>query len=185
MRLLEKPLTKKMKYCAFLRGVNVNGTSMKMVEVCKLFTEVGLTEVSSVLATGNILFSSDEKSSDLKKILEKSLSENFNYKAFLFLKTEKELTEIFYKSPFSKSDNLHIYIFIGGEKIEKTLLEEFNIASKTENEEGKIIGKTFYWQVEKGNTLVSNFGKNLGKKSMKSQMTSRNINTLEKILQKF
>ena len=26
-----------MKYCAFLRGVNVNGTAMKMAEVCDVF----------------------------------------------------------------------------------------------------------------------------------------------------
>ncbi|WP_332030320.1 DUF1697 domain-containing protein, partial [Kaistella sp.] len=83
-----------MKYCAFLRGVNVNGTSMKMAEVMNVFTDAGMKEVSSVLASGNILFSSDKKPSELKNILEKSMSEYFDYEAFLFLKNENEISEI-------------------------------------------------------------------------------------------
>ena len=49
-----------MKYCAFLRGVNVKGTAMKMVEVVEVFKNAGMKNVSSVLATGNILFESEE-----------------------------------------------------------------------------------------------------------------------------
>ena len=83
-----------MKFCAFLRGVNVNGTSMKMAEVCKVFSDAGMSEVSSVLATGNLIFSSDKSASDLKIILEKAMSEYFNYEAFLFIKTEIEVKAI-------------------------------------------------------------------------------------------
>ena len=173
------------KYCAFLRGVNVKGTSMKMVEGCKIFTEAGMKEVSSVLATGNILFSSDKNRSDLKRILQQALSEYFDYEAFLFLKTKQEITEICTNNPFVKSEDLHIYVFIGTVEIENSLLKEFNLTLKSKNEDGKIVGNTFYWQIEKGNTLDSNFGKVLCKKSLKSQMTSRNINTLEKISKKF
>ena len=50
---------------------------MKMVEVCKVFLKAGMKEVSSVLATGNIIFSSEKSSSELKIILEQALSEHF------------------------------------------------------------------------------------------------------------
>lgn len=173
-----------MKYCAFLRGVNVNGTSMKMAEACKVFADAGMKEVSSVLASGNILFSSEKNISDLKTILEKSMSDYFNYEAFLFLKSEKEVAKIFENCPFTKTDDMHIYAFVGTEGIEKILLDEFNHSEKTENEKAEIIENTFYWQVPKGNTLDSSFGKVLGKKTLKAQMTSRNMNTFEKILGK-
>ena len=81
-------------FCAFLRGVNVKGTNMKMADVCKVFSEAGVQNVSSVLASGNILFKSDKDSVELKKILEKAMSEHFNYDAFLFIKNEKEINEI-------------------------------------------------------------------------------------------
>ena len=43
------------KFCAFLRGVNVKGTNMKMADVCKVFSDAGMQDVSSVLASGNII----------------------------------------------------------------------------------------------------------------------------------
>lgn len=173
-----------MKYCAFLRGVNVNGTSMKMAEVMNVFTDAGMKEVSSVLASGNILFSSDKKPSELKKILEKSMSEYFNYEAFLFLKNENEISEIVNNNPFNKAEDLHIYVFVGIEDVDTLLMEEFSKSDKTENEKAEIVADTFYWQVPKGNTLDSTFGKVLGKKNLKDKITSRNINTFERILKK-
>ena len=173
-----------MKYCAFLRGVNVNGTSMKMAEVMNVFTDAGMKEVSSVLASGNILFSSDKKPSELKNILEKSMSEYFDYEAFLFLKNENEISEIVNNNPFNKAEDLHIYVFVGIEDVETLLMEEFSKSDKAENEKAQIVVDTFYWQIQKGNTLGSTFGKVLGKKKLKDKITSRNINTFERILKK-
>ena len=173
-----------MKYCAFLRGVNVNGTSMKMAEVMNVFIDAGMKEVSSVLASGNILFSSDKKPSELKNILEKSMSEYFDYEAFLFLKNENEISEIVNNNPFNKAEDLHIYVFVGIEDVETLLMEEFSKSDKAENEKAEIVADTFYWQIQKGNTLHSTFGKVLGKKKLKDKITSRNINTFERILKK-
>ena len=158
---------------------------MKMADVCKVFSAAGVQNVSSVLASGNILFHSDKSAVELKEILEKAMSEYFKYDAFLFIKNEKEINEIFKNNPFSIIENFHNYVFLGSEKIEETLLEEFEKSTKAENEKGKIVNKIFYWQVPKGQTLISTFGKVIGKKSLKDKMTSRNINTFEKIIKKF
>ncbi|OCK50203.1 hypothetical protein BA768_06130 [Chryseobacterium sp. CBo1] len=174
-----------MKYCAFLRGVNVKGTNMKMADVCQVFKDAGMENVSSVLASGNIVFGSDKNAEELKVILEKAMSEYFNYEAFLFVKNSEQ-TELFWtQNPFEKNVDFHIYAFVGNECVEDILMKEFENATKTENEKAEIVSNIFYWQVPKGSTLDSNFGKVLGKKSLKDQFTSRNINTFEKILKKF
>lgn len=158
---------------------------MKMAEVCKVFNDAGMENVSSVLASGNIIFSSDKNTEELKIILEKAMSEYFNYEAFLFVKTAEE-TELYWtKNPFEKNEEFHTYAFVGSENVENILMNEFENASKSENEKSEIVNNIFYWQVLKGNTLGSSFGKVLGKKSLKDQFTSRNINTFEKILKKF
>ncbi|MDR6370213.1 uncharacterized protein (DUF1697 family) [Chryseobacterium bernardetii] len=173
-----------MKYCAFLRGVNVKGTNMKMADVCQVFKNAGMKDVSSILASGNIVFSSDKSVEELKTILEKAMSEHFSYEAFLFVKSKEE-TEVFWNSiPFEKNENFHIYGFVGIPGVEKVLMEEFQKAAQAENEKAEIINDIFYWQVPKGNTLDSTFGKILGKKSLKDQLTSRNVNTFEKVLKK-
>lgn len=157
---------------------------MKMVDVCQVFKEAGMNDVGSVLASGNIVFSSDKNAEDLKVTLEKAMSDHFSYEAFLFIRSQEE-TEMFWNSiPFEKSDDLHMYAFVGNSGVENILMEEFRKASKTENEKAEIINGLFYWQVPKGNTLDSSFGKVLGKKSLKDQFTSRNINTFEKVLKK-
>lgn len=173
-----------MKYCAFLRGVNVNGISMKMAEVCKVFSESDCADVTSILATGNIIFNSDLDNEVLKEKLEKALYSYFNYDAFLFIKTSKEVKNIFDKNPFEKDVNFHIYSFITIPDFETELLKNFNETERTEGEQAEILNKNFYWKVKKGFTLDSKFGKILGKKAFKDSLTSRNINTIEKIIAK-
>ncbi|WBX97393.1 DUF1697 domain-containing protein [Chryseobacterium gambrini] len=173
-----------MKYSAFLRGVNVKGTNMKMAEVCQVFKNAGMNGVASVLASGNIVFSSDKKADELKTILEKAMSEHFSYEAYLFIKSQEETEQFWNGNPFEKNDDLHIYAFVGNNGVENSLMKEFENALKTENEAAEIVNHIFYWQIPKGNTLDSAFGKILGKKSMKDQFTSRNINTFEKIIKK-
>ena len=174
-----------MKYCAFLRGVNVKGTAMKMAEVVELFKKQGLKNVSSILATGNLLFESEENPLELRVKLEKALSEHFDYEAFLFLKSDVQVKEILENLPFQKNETLHIYSFICENGDEDILFEEFKKVNHQEDEEAEIINQNFYWKISKGNTLDSEFGKILGKKSFKDKFTSRNINTIEKIVNKF
>lgn len=155
-----------------------------MAEVCQVFKDAGMMEVSSILASGNIVFSSDKNAEELKILLEKAMSEHFSYEAFLFIRSQEE-TELFWNSiPFEKNEGFHIYGFVGMPGVEKVLMEEFQKATQAENEKAEIVNDLFYWQVPKGNTLDSTFGKVLGKKSLKDQMTSRNINTFEKVLNK-
>lgn len=171
-------------YCAFLRGVNVKGTNMKMTEVCSVFERISMEGVSSVLASGNILFSSEKDETELKMILEKAMSEHFKYEAFLFVKDKNEVAQIFNNNPFTAHVDFHIYGFVGLAGIEELLMAEFESSDKIEDEEAKIVANNFYWKVPKGNTLGSEFGKILGRKKLKDSLTSRNMNTFEKVLKK-
>ncbi|PRD48722.1 DUF1697 domain-containing protein [Sphingobacterium haloxyli] len=172
------------KFCAFLRGVNVKGTNMKMAEVCSVFERAGMRDVSSVLASGNILFSSEKKAQELKKVLEKVMSEHFSYEAYLFVKSRQEIETICYEIPFENDSQYHIYGFVGVDGVAKTLMSEFYKSKKVVGEKAQLVGCRFYWKVPRGNTLDSEFGKILGRKNLKSFFTSRNINTFEKVLKR-
>lgn len=173
---------KENRYCAFLRGVNVKGTSMKMAEVCDVFSNAGMKNVVSVLASGNIIFSSEKNAVELRIELEKAISAHFNYEGFLFILNKNEIREIAVNCPFEKDENFHIYVFVGTEKIDKLLRDEFENSVKSEDQDGKITNGFFYWKVPNGNSLDSSFGKILGRKNLKNHFTSRNINTFEKVI---
>lgn len=157
---------------------------MKMAEACSVFEKEGMENVSSVLASGNILFSSGKKADELRKILEKAMSAHFSYEAFLFVKDKREVEVIFGCNPFEAHPEFNVYGFVGVEGIEKILMEEFEKAGKAEGEEARIVENNFYWRVPKGNTLDSEFGKILGRKNLKDSFTSRNLNTFERVLKK-
>ena len=172
------------KCCAFLRGVNVKGTNMKMAEVCSVFEKAGMKDVSSVLASGNILFSSEQNEIELNEILGRAMSEHFAYEAFRFVKKQNEIETIFRDTPFEPDPEYHIYCFVGVEGVEKALLSEFEKSRKAPGEEARLVAGKFYWKTPKGNTLESEFGKILGRKSLKNSFTSRNLNTVEKVMKK-
>lgn len=180
----KKAGTENNSFCAFLRGVNVKGTAMKMTDACSVFEKVGMKNISFALASGNILFSSGKSKKELKTVLEAAMSEYFNYEAFLFIKDKNEVEIIFNNNPFTPDPDFHIYCFVGIDGIEKTLMAEFKKCKKAPNEEARIAANYFYWKVPKGNTLGSEFGKILGRKNLKDAFTSRNLNTFEKCLKK-
>lgn len=173
------------QFCAFLRGVNVRGTNMKMAEVCQVFSAAGMQQVRAVLASGNILFQSKENVEHLKPKLEAAMAAHFDYEAFLFIKNQEEVQHIYERCPYAAQEDFHRYVFIGEAPISQVLMQKFELATKASREAGQIVDDVFYWLTPKGQTLESSFGKVLGQKNLKDQFTSRNLNTLSKILQKF
>lgn len=170
-----------MKYCAFLRGVNVNGTNMKMADVILVFENAGMKCVYTVLATGNVIFESDFNKFELRQMLEKEMSDYFLYPISLFVKSADDIFEILKSNPFQMDNNLHCYVFVTEKGAENEINAHFNSTKRIENEKAEIVNDIFFWQIPKGNTLDSEFSKILGKKSLKDKFTSRNINTMKKI----
>jgi uncharacterized protein (DUF1697 family) len=157
---------------------------MKMADVCTVFERVGMSSITAVLASGNILFSSSESMERSKQILEGALSTSFSYEAYLFVRDKSQIETIVRQNPYKSNAEFHVYVFVGVANIEDALWAEFERSKKSDGEAGTVVAGNFYWQVPKGSTLDSEFGKVLGRKTLKNAFTSRNINTVEKILKK-
>jgi len=167
--------------CAFLRGVNVNGRKILMKDVCEIFSRSGVKNVSSVLASGNVIFSSPLKNTELRTMLETALLPHYSDKIDLFVKDVQELKMITENDPFDPSEEFHTYVFISERGMEKELERLFKDIVPASGEEGIVNNGTFYWKVKKGDTLTSGFSKMLGHKDLKDKFTSRNINTIRRI----
>ena len=174
-----------MQYIIFLRGINVGGRNIKMVELKSCFEKNGYSNVQTVLQTGNVIVDTKEKdagllSQKIASILEKS----FHYPAKVMAITPKKLSAVVDKNPFAEVDkDFHRYILFTKNGFENTLAGEFE---KTENNDERICkgDGVIYWQVRRGLTLDSPFAKIIAKTASKEFQTTRNVNTLEKILLK-
>ena len=92
------------KYVALLRGINVGGHRMiKKDELTEIFTSAGLTEVQTLLASGNVVFSSPETSeATLSALIEKSLESALGYDIAVMVRTIQYMQELLMMEPFAE-----------------------------------------------------------------------------------
>lgn len=89
-------------YIALLRGINVGGrTIIKMDDLRAQFEAIGLADVVTYIQTGNVVFSSQEASTErLARLLEEQLASGLGYAGTVFVLTPSELKEAADANPF-------------------------------------------------------------------------------------
>ncbi|MET3460039.1 DUF1697 domain-containing protein [Variovorax atrisoli] len=171
------------RHVALLRGVNVNGITIKSAELKALFVELGFAAVRTVLASGNVLFDTDESGAALRTRIEQALRKRFGYDAWIVLLTQKTLAEIAAAYPFERiDDERHPYIVFGSDKamLDEIMEKTGTVDADTERlERGKGV---LYWQCPRGESLDTPVARLLAKTRYKSSTTTRNLRTVEKLL---
>jgi uncharacterized protein (DUF1697 family) len=65
-------------YITFLRGINVGGKNKVLMSELKTCMEnLGFSNVSTYIASGNVIFDSDKKPEEIKSLIERVLPESF------------------------------------------------------------------------------------------------------------
>ena len=167
----------------FLRGINVGGIRVPMPALKECLSGLGLREVTTYLQTGNVLFSSNVSADKLKPLIEKSLSTNFHYEAFVLLFPQQIIKEVVGGYPFEADISSHRYaIFCGSSEVKNELLS-FAETLDPAIEEIAAGKDVVYWRAPKGSSTDTPFSKIVAKATYKATTTNRNLNTLEKMIQ--
>ncbi len=169
------------RYCAFLRGVNVNGRKMLMKDVKEVAEQAGLHDVVTVLATGNVVFTSDESAETVSALLADALRERYGDPVFLFVRDSAQVDETVGAVPFEDDPDRHVYVFVCDDGLADALLDRFTTVVPVVGEAAAVSSGCFFWQVPKGSTLDAGFSKALGDPRLRSRFTSRNISTMRKV----
>jgi uncharacterized protein (DUF1697 family) len=172
------------RYIALLRGVNVGGITIKSADLRGVFEELGFDDVRTVLASGNVAFSSDDTdAAKLKTRIERALSDRFGYEAWIVLLTRDELERAIDGFPFDAEDaNRQPWVIFSSKPaaLDELLADVDGFDSDVDplaRGDGVI-----YWNPVKGTTVDTPFGKLLGKARFKPTTTNRNLRTLVKLL---
>jgi uncharacterized protein (DUF1697 family) len=90
-------------YVAFLRGINLGNRRIKSPELVAHFEAMGLEEVATFRASGNVIFAdpSGDSEAKLRKRVEAELDERLGYDVAVFLRSFDEVTAIAAREPFS------------------------------------------------------------------------------------
>ena len=166
-------------YVALLRGVNVGGVNIKMADLAEVVRGLGYTGVKTVLASGNVLFSTPDAAAAAKKTLEAALRKRFGYEAWVHVLTVEAIRQIIAAYPYPRSAERHAYVVFGVKPEVRAELLAVQLDPAVEQAEAG--DGVIYWSVPKGSTLDSAMGKAQSKASYKPWITTRNLNTLEKL----
>jgi uncharacterized protein (DUF1697 family) len=91
-----------MKYAAFLRGINVGGHRVTNLELRSLLEGIGLTEVDTFRASGNLVFTADSRArAGLAGGIERELAGSLGYDVATFLRSAGEVRAIAVLEPFA------------------------------------------------------------------------------------
>jgi uncharacterized protein (DUF1697 family) len=175
------------KYVALLRAINVGGHTVKMDHLRTLFEAIGLANVETFIASGNVIF--DSKSKDtlaLERKIEKHLLETLNYEVKTFVRAISDLAAVANYKPFRDSElNTHaLYIGFVAESPGAAAKQKL-LSFRNEVDDLHVDGREVYWLCRATRMSDSRFSGALAEKILSLRVTFRNSTTVKKIAAKY
>jgi uncharacterized protein (DUF1697 family) len=172
-----------MRAVVLLRGVNVGGVRFKMADLAVALEATGFARVRTVLASGNVILTGEQDEPQaVASAVSAVIRDRFGFDVAAIAISLDVVREAVAEYPFPRADDRHAYVVFSDED---TALADLVAAAAdlVDAEERVRPGEgVVYWDVLKGRTLDSTFGKRFGRWQRSGTVTTRNINTLEKIL---
>ena len=173
---------------AFLRAINVGGQhTVQMTRLRELFEGLGLKEVETFIASGNVIFTAPAGSLDaLTQKLERHLQKSLGFEVKTFLRTEAEIAAIVRYQPFSptaikKAAALNV-AFVGAPL--DAAARKVVAAFKSDIDDFHVNGREVYWLCRTAQSR-STFSNARFEKQLKIAATFRGIGTVEKLAAKY
>jgi uncharacterized protein (DUF1697 family) len=172
-----------MRAVALLRGVNVGGVRFAMADLRAALEQAGFFEVRTVLASGNVvLTASEDDPAAIAARVHAVIQERFGFDVAVLVVSLPVVREAVDEYPFPRADDRHAYVVFAEDRAALAELVDGVGELDPEEEQVRHGEDVLYWDAPKGRTLDTRFGKHFGKQQKSGAVTTRNINTLEKIL---
>lgn len=144
------------RYVAFLRGVNVGGRIVRMNDVKTLFAGLGLQDVSTVIASGNVLFASRDRASALETRIEAALAGHLGYEVTTMVRSRDEVAAIAGHTAFPGAGGDKVPIHVGVAKTQPAPASVRRVlALQTEIDSLHVHGREVYWLARNGISRAS------------------------------
>ena len=166
-----------------LRGVNVGGVRFAMRDLAAALTAEGFERVKTVLASGNVTLSTDlQDPQDAATEVSRVIAREFGFDVAAIGVAPHTVQSAVNGYPFERTEDRHAYAVFAttGAALDDLLASAGDLdpsVERVQRGDGVV-----YWDVPKGQTLTSAFGRRFGRLQASGVVTTRNLNTLTKIL---
>lgn len=168
---------------AFLRAINVGGRFLKMADLADHFSSLGLSEVSTFINSGNVLFRSRATRLDrLESALERDLEPLLGFKSEVFLRTSSEVHAVAgaasaHRSRLGEDGEVNV-AFLGAPL---SADQWATLASlRSDLDDFAHSGREIYWLC-KGNQMDSRFSNAVLERKLRLRTTFRRVSMLAKL----
>lgn len=171
------------EFIVFLRGINVGGhKKILMKDLKQLLEENQFLDVATYIQSGNIYLKSNLSSLEIKNHIQKIILDHFGFEVLAFVFTQDALKEILEKSPYENQEGDLYFMFVENQINDEdwSRLSSLN----TSSDEITQINNCVYLLCKNGygNTKFSN---PYIEKILKANATTRNFNTVQKMVLMF
>jgi uncharacterized protein (DUF1697 family) len=172
-----------MTYVALLRGINVGGKNkVAMPRLKKTFEEVGLTEVSTYINSGNVIFKDIKRSpTTIVTALEKAIEKDFGFPIKVLIRDLSAMRKVIKALPDTWINDQKMkcdVMFLWGDVDRKGIVKDLKV--KPEIEDVVYVPGALIWRVDRPAITRSGMLKMVGTDLYKA-MTIRNCNTVRKL----
>ncbi|HKS05156.1 MAG TPA: DUF1697 domain-containing protein [Gemmatimonadaceae bacterium] len=183
-----------MRLFAFLRAINVGGRVVKMVDLKKVFVSLGLEDVETYIASGNVVFrvrgSGDRVPDAARRALENKITaalvKKFKYDHTAFVRTHDEVSAIANYEPFgkaavAKAKSMNVGFVADAPSVAQ---KKAILALGTAVDEFHVHGRELYW-LAGGGVGKADIPKAKFERAIGGPVTWRNVKTVRGLMEKY
>ena len=171
-----------MRYVAFLRAINVGGHVVKMDRLRALFETIPLANVSTFIASGNVLFDSKRPPEVLERAIEKKLKTALGYDVAAMVRSAGEVSAVVeYVERHGMGPSSTVTLYVGFLKTAPLGEAARSVAAlSTDQDTLSVSGRELYWRCCTSFSQSTIVGANL-EKLLNIPATFRNFSTVRKL----
>jgi len=173
-------------YVAFLRAINVGGRTVKMTKLSEIFESLGMSDVETFIASGNVIFKSrSANTAVLEKNVEQALEKSLGFEVATMVRSTPDLARIVGLDAFPGSVTPTSTMYVGLLKSAPDDAARAKVAALgTATDEFRIEGRELHWlcHTKLMQSIVSGA---LLEKTVKTRATFRNVTTLRTLAAKY
>lgn len=174
------------RHVAFLRAVNVGGRTVKMDLLKRSFEDLGFDNVSTFIASGNVVFDSARAAAALESAIEAQLTRVFGFTVGTMIRSIGELRAV---QAHARTAGLtvqpEVKLHVGFLKAKPAAAAaKATVALSNEIDRLTVHGRELYWQAAQGLGQSTLSGAKI-EKLLGTPATVRNLNTIDRIVSKY
>lgn len=173
------------QYVALLRAINVGGRVVKMAELIRVFERLQLDDITTFIASGNVIFRSGRARTRLAPDIEAALQEALGYPVVTMLRTARDIAIVAAADPFRAVAAPGAALYVGFLRDRPTAAAvERTLALQTPDDSLHVEGREVYWLARKNMARASITGAHI-ERAIQTPVTFRNVTTVRRLAARY